>query len=256
MNVSALEFADLIDLLRRPVTDEKVGGLLGSRLATLKRVGEFGYVNFREHGLEIAFSEAPRVIPANAITDPTFLRVCAFHLHREGHEGFAAYRGKLPNGVALDEPEWSILRKMGEPTWSGGGGVDSTGSTIPYWIRYCLGDDYLRFQSDRSGHVEMITMMAPDVRLPRPDPSRRLDITSIPSRVSILWHRERIKDSPLTKEEVTKICNESAAVALSLMTAAAVEESRGYRDIDGDRLWEDWQEIRIDLIRSNKDQSH
>lgn len=254
MNVAALEISDLTDLLRRPITDEKLGDFLGPRLADLERVGEFGYVHLKEHGVEVTFSEAPRVIPASAIADPTLLHVCAFHLHREGHEGFAAYRGGLPNGIALGESEWTVLRKMGEATWSGGGGLDSANCRVRYWIRYRFGDAALHFQSNHSGHIEMITLMVPDIRRASPGPSHRMAITSIPSRVSILWRSEQSKGSPLTEQEVTKICNESAAVALPLMALAAIEESRGYRDIDGDQCWEDWQEIRVDLIRRHQGQ--
>jgi hypothetical protein len=73
-------------------------------------------------------------------------------------------------------------------------------------------------------------------------------ITSIPSRVSLLWRREQNKGAPLTEKEVVETCNESAAVALPLMTAAAVEDGRGYRDIEGDNCWAEWQQARIELI--------
>jgi hypothetical protein len=199
-------------------------------------------VCIRDHGLEVVFSEAARVIPADAIKDSTRLHVCSFHFHREAHEGYAAYSGTFPNGVLLGDPEWAVLRKMGLPTWSGGG------EKSPAWIRYKFGDAVLHFQSDRAGHVEMITLMVPDIRRAEPVPSHRLVIISVPSRVSILWQRELSKGFPLTQQEVSEVCAKSAAVALPLMAAAAVEDRRGYRDIDLDSCWEDWQQVRLELI--------
>jgi hypothetical protein len=47
---------------------------------------------------------------------------------------------------------------------------------------------------------------------------------------------------------VLAIRDNAPAVALPPEAAARVEESRGYRDLDFDKCWEEWQSARLDLI--------
>ncbi|HWA49893.1 MAG TPA: hypothetical protein VG742_16595 [Dongiaceae bacterium] len=77
--------------------------------------------------------------------------------------------------------------------------------------------------------------------------SERLIITCIPSLVSILLGREEEKGSPLTEQEVLNIRNQAVAVALPVEAAANVVKERGYRDIDPDHCWEEWQRYRLNL---------
>jgi hypothetical protein len=207
----------LAELLRRPLGDQMVIDFLGPAIARFNQSGDFGYVEFKADGLEVAFGMAARVVPANELADPQELRLIAFHLHRAGHEGYAAYRGALPGDVTLDDEEWTVLRKLGAPASSGGGGTSAAqpGGWIPYWIKYQFGANALRFQSDREGCAEMVTLMVPDVRLTSVPPQHRTMITSMPSRLSLLWRREHDKGSPLTEPEVRAICNESAAVGVA-----------------------------------------
>jgi len=74
-----------------------------------------------------------------------------------------------------------------------------------------------------------------------------LIITHIPSLVATLLNRERAKGSPLTCEEVEAIRDSSSAVVLTPEKRAAVDERRGYDDIDPERAWEDWQIVRLDF---------
>lgn len=86
--------------------------------------------------------------------------------------------------------------------------------------------------------------------------TEKLFITFIPSLVSVLWAHEKEKGSPLTEQEVLDIRNKATAVALPPESAVAVEESRGYHDIDADNCWEEWQRARVELIeydRSSRD---
>lgn len=77
--------------------------------------------------------------------------------------------------------------------------------------------------------------------------SERLIITCIPSLVSTLLRLEEEKGSPLTEQEVLSIRDGAPAVALPVESAAAVERERGYRDIDLDHCWEEWQRYRLEL---------
>jgi hypothetical protein len=78
-------------------------------------------------------------------------------------------------------------------------------------------------------------------------PEGKLFLTFIPALVTVLLNRETAKGSPLTEQEVIEIRDKAAVVALPEEAAAAVAEQRGYQDIDPERCWEQWQEVRIDL---------
>jgi hypothetical protein len=252
----APDWSTLAALLRRPLGDPMVLDFLGSAIANVDRRGDFSYVEFKSDGLEIVFGAAARVVPASEMADPQELRLIAFHLHRAGHEGYSAYRGALPGSVTLDDQEWTVLHKLGAPASSGGGtGSEQSGGWIPYWIKYQIGLNAIRFQADREGCLEMATLMAPDVRLASIQPQHRMMIFSMPSRVSLLWRHEQNKGSPLTEQEVAEICDNSAAIALPLMATAAVEEARGYRDVGGDNCWAEWQQARLDLIEHKKNEA-
>jgi hypothetical protein len=75
----------------------------------------------------------------------------------------------------------------------------------------------------------------------------RLIITHTPSLVATLLNKERAKGSPLTREEVESIRDEAPARALTPEQRAAVDEKRGYDDIDPEDAWADWQSARIEL---------
>ncbi len=248
-----LDWSTLVSLLRRPLDDPLVIDFLGAAIAGLDRSSDVSYVEFKTAGLEVVLGAAVRAVPASEIADPQELRLIAFHLHRAGHEGYSAYRGELPGGAALEDEEWTVLRKLGAPASSGGGvRAVQPGGWIPYWIKYQIGSNALRFQSDRKGYVEMVTLQVPDVRLASAPPQHRMMITSVPSRVSLLWRREQSKGSPLTEKEVVQICDDGAAVALPLMAAAAVEHGRGYRDIIVDDCWAEWQKARLELMEYDR----
>ena len=75
----------------------------------------------------------------------------------------------------------------------------------------------------------------------------RLIITHIPSLVATLLNKERAKGTPLTRQEVETVRDEAPAKVLTPEQRAAVDEGRGYDDIDPERAWEDWQIARIEL---------
>jgi hypothetical protein len=126
-----------------------------------KRNEYYGSLEFKSDGVDVVFKEAPWVLPPEEVVDPKELYLAAFHLHREGHEGYSGYSGQLPNGVALDDPEDEVLRKIGLPHSSGGGGMSKLlKRPIPRWFRYALGDSFLHFQLDATGRVDMVTLEA------------------------------------------------------------------------------------------------
>ncbi len=69
----------------------------------------------------------------------------------------------------------------------------------------------------------------------------------IPALVVLLHHAERLKGSPLTEQEVLAIRDQGACMMMRVEHAVALDEKRGYNDIDPERAWEQWQEARGQL---------
>ena len=77
--------------------------------------------------------------------------------------------------------------------------------------------------------------------------SEDLVIYPMPSLVATLLNRERAKGSPLTEAEVIEIRDACPSVATPVDVAAKIDAERGYKDIDPERCWEQWQEARKSL---------
>ena len=69
----------------------------------------------------------------------------------------------------------------------------------------------------------------------------------VPSLVSTLLNREKVAERPLTEAEVLAIRDGCPCIAMRPEEAQRVTEARGYDDIDPERCWEVWQEIRAEL---------
>src|SRR5436853_7796976 len=115
MSTSTFEFAEFEKILRRSERDPAIKSFFGQELANIERDEYYGWLEFKSEGVDVVFNEAPWVLPSEEITDPKELYLAAVHMHREGHEGYAEYSGKLPNEVALNEVEAELFRKMGQP---------------------------------------------------------------------------------------------------------------------------------------------
>jgi hypothetical protein len=71
--------------------------------------------------------------------------------------------------------------------------------------------------------------------------------TPIPALVAILLNREKAKGSPLTQEEVESIRDEAVCIMLPASTKKAMDESRGYEDINPECAWQHWRDVRKQL---------
>jgi len=72
----------------------------------------------------------------------------------------------------------------------------------------------------------------------------RLVVTPVPALVEVLLFKEREKGSPLTEAEVVEIRDKAVCIALPLSERIAMDEARGYADLDPENAWEQWQEVR------------
>jgi hypothetical protein len=72
-------------------------------------------------------------------------------------------------------------------------------------------------------------------------------ILFIPALVAILLSVERKNGGPLNQAQVEAVRDAANVVVAPLHAAAAVEEKRGYRDLDPREAWRDWQIARREL---------
>jgi hypothetical protein len=79
------------------------------------------------------------------------------------------------------------------------------------------------------------------------DPEK-LVIYPMPSLVATLLNREQAKGRSLTEAEVIEIRDSCPSVAVPIDVVAKIDAERGYKDIDPERCWEQWQEARKSLI--------
>jgi uncharacterized protein YegJ (DUF2314 family) len=71
----------------------------------------------------------------------------------------------------------------------------------------------------------------------------------IPALGPILIHAEDLKGEPLSYDEVIRIRDEAACIMMQEADARKMDESRGYRDIEPENCWYDWQHLRRELGR-------
>jgi hypothetical protein len=78
--------------------------------------------------------------------------------------------------------------------------------------------------------------------------SENLVIFPMPSLLATLISSEQAKGSALTEAAVIQIREGCPSVAVPIDVVPRIEESRGYKDIDPERCWKEWQEARKGLI--------
>lgn len=75
-----------------------------------------------------------------------------------------------------------------------------------------------------------------------------LILTPVPALVAILLAKEKEKGAPLTRDEVENIRDQAESIAMPRDVREKVDKSRGYQDIDPEHAWEEWLEVRKDLV--------
>jgi len=78
----------------------------------------------------------------------------------------------------------------------------------------------------------------------RPNPQHFV-IQPVPALVAILLSVEKKKGSPLTKQEVVTLRDKMTVVVTAPADAKAVDDGRGYKDIDPSHAWEEWRVVRV-----------
>ena len=163
---TSFEFNKLLKLLARSENDPEVRNFFGEKMSNIQRDEYYGSLEFKPQGVDVVFQEAPWVLSSEKVTDPKELYLAAFHLHRDGHEGYAGYSNNLPNGLVLGESEADVLRKMGKPIKIGGGCTSRLfKGPVPRWFWFSLGDAIFHIQFDHNGRVDMAALQTPEVKV-------------------------------------------------------------------------------------------
>lgn len=68
--------------------------------------------------------------------------------------------------------------------------------------------------------------------------------TPVPALAVLLLNLEKQKGSPLTEAEALEARDKAACIMLPLSQKRAMDQARGYRDIDPENVWEEWLAIR------------
>ena len=71
----------------------------------------------------------------------------------------------------------------------------------------------------------------------------------MPPLGSLLIRAEDVKGEPLSHDEVIRVRDEATCIMMTVEDARKMDESRGYRDIDPENCWYDWQHMRRELGR-------
>jgi hypothetical protein len=75
-----------------------------------------------------------------------------------------------------------------------------------------------------------------------------LILTPVPALVAVLLAKEKEKGEPLTQDEVERIRDQAECIAMPRDVREKVDESRGYQDIDPEKVWVEWQKVRKELL--------
>lgn len=75
-----------------------------------------------------------------------------------------------------------------------------------------------------------------------------LVLVPIPSLSAILLKAEKTKGAPLTQDEVLAIRDNVACIAMPHAAKEALNDKRGYVDIDLENAWQEWLELRKVLL--------
>jgi hypothetical protein len=66
----------------------------------------------------------------------------------------------------------------------------------------------------------------------------------IPALIVLLAHHEKAKGAALTQDEVLAIRDKGVCIMMPTSKAIALDQSRGYNDIDPQKCWEQWLEYK------------
>ncbi|MFV0569227.1 MAG: hypothetical protein ACK5NJ_11700 [Citrobacter portucalensis] len=73
-----------------------------------------------------------------------------------------------------------------------------------------------------------------------------MKIVFIPALIVVLIDKEQDMGRELTRDEVESIRDDATAIRLPAEAAEGIIRERGYRDIDPENVWREWQAYKAD----------
>lgn len=73
-----------------------------------------------------------------------------------------------------------------------------------------------------------------------------MKIVFIPALIIVLIDKEQDMGRELTRDEVESIRDDATAIRLPTEAAEDIIRERGYRDIDPENVWREWQAYKAD----------
>ncbi|WP_212023913.1 hypothetical protein [Citrobacter portucalensis] len=73
-----------------------------------------------------------------------------------------------------------------------------------------------------------------------------MKIVFIPALIAVLIDKEQDMGRELTRDEVESIRDDATAIRLPTESAEDIIRERGYRDIDPENVWREWQAYKAD----------
>lgn len=156
-----LDLSLMIKLLGRSTEDKIVISSLKGDLCRITRDEYYGSINYIDDGFDIVFQEEAWIFPDIHPKNEELLYISAFHLHREGHEGFRQFQGQLAGDLFFGCPFDEVLRKLGSPDVKGGEG-SMMGINVPLWMKYFYDVFCVHCQFDVEKKLEMMTISYPE----------------------------------------------------------------------------------------------
>ncbi|EKS7104758.1 hypothetical protein ACEV6G_18030 [Enterobacter ludwigii] len=75
-----------------------------------------------------------------------------------------------------------------------------------------------------------------------------MKIVFIPALIIVLIDKEQGMGRELTRDEVESIRDDATAIRLPAEAAEDIIRERGYRDIDPENVWREWQAYKADRM--------
>jgi hypothetical protein len=80
------------------------------------------------------------------------------------------------------------------------------------------------------------------------DPADPLIPVPIPALGILLLNLEKQKGSPLSEQEVLEIRDKAVCIMLPLSAKYAMDEKRGYHDVNPENVWPEWKKFRAEAL--------
>ncbi|RYF17823.1 MAG: hypothetical protein EOO30_05770 [Comamonadaceae bacterium] len=138
--------AQIEDLLGRRYRDLKAEGVLGPDMPEPEPMDDRSHVSLIDQGVSFVL--------------PDHVHVGAIQLHAEGHESFAAYRGRIPGSIAFAMSREEVRKKLGEPKKSGEVTKLPILGTKPAWDSYAIGSMHVHIQyTMNASRVQLVSLL-------------------------------------------------------------------------------------------------